>query len=326
MSDELLAQLGFPPWTEIRGRPSVADLYRPGKRCGIYTMGFETGERYVGQAVDVVRRFSQHRRTHADITHIAFQPCAAQDLNQTERRCIHTLEAAGVALRNIALMSVVSGERDLDLVLSPDEQTAWLNDHDAIEESDDRIQDDALRRRHRRKYERLLGLPHAQEALFTLGLYLNAALPAPRRTELTFWMVSCLPYGVGREETLYARVSLNMQEVFSLIGSPESLSATFHLARTPFEEELGEDWMNELTQEGWGVSDHAYAPGGQDQFQLCTDDAENIHTLMLDPTANAAMALLNLRLMRKGPTYYGPSHCLDLVDGALCAFQADLES
>lgn len=250
MNDELPVQLGFPPWTEVRGRASVADLYRPGRRCGIYTLGFETEERYVGQTVDVVRRFSQHRKTHADITHITFQPCAAQELDQTERHCIHTLEAAGVALRNIALMSVVSGERDLDLVLSPDEQAAWLNDHDAIEKGGERIQDDALRKRHRRKYERLLTLPHAQEALLTLGLYLNTTLPAPRRTELTFWMVSCLPYGVGREETLYARVSLNMQEVFSLIGFPEGLSATFHLARTPFEEELGEDWKDELIQEG----------------------------------------------------------------------------
>lgn len=65
----------------------------------------------------------------------------------------------------------------------------------------------------------------------------------------------------------------------------------------------------------------ADAPGGQDQFQLFADDADNIHTLMLHPTANAAMALLNLRLMRKGPTYYGPSHCLDLVDGAMQVFQ-----
>lgn len=326
MSDELLIQLGFPPWTEAEGRQSVADLYRAGRRCGIYILGFKTGERYVGQAVDVVRRFGQHRKTHGDIAHVTFQQVKPQDLNRVERHCVHKLEAAGTPLRNIALMSLVAGERDLDLVITPGEQEAWLSDAGTLSTSGERVQDAALRQRHHKRYAQLLTLPHAQDALTVLGLYLDTALPAPRRTELSFWMVSCLPYGAKPEGTLYARVSLNMQEVFSLYGHPEGLSASFHLARSPFREELGENWMGELAQEGWDVSDHAYVPGGQDQFELFTADTENLLTLVLDPVASTAMALLNLRLMRKGPTYYGRSHCLDLVDGVLQALEASLKA
>lgn len=100
----------------------MADLHKPRERCGIYVLGFANGERYVGQAVDVVRRFSQHRKNHGDITHMSFRQVEKAELNEVERHCIHTLEAQGLRLRNISHMSVVQGERDLDLVIAPEEQ------------------------------------------------------------------------------------------------------------------------------------------------------------------------------------------------------------
>lgn len=321
--DTLLTELGFPQWTAATGRQSVADLYKPKQRCGIYVLRFANGERYVGQAVDVVRRFAQHTRTHSDITGVTFQVVSKTDLNRVERQFIHTCEAAGLPLRNLAHMSVVQGETDLDLVLTPDEQRAWAERETELFDTEQHVQDDDLRRRHRRKFEQFMTLPFAEDALKILGLYLNMSIPFPRRTELTFWMVSCLPYGM-KENAVYLRVSLNMQETMTVYGSPEGPVVSFHLASSPFEAELGPGWREALVAEGWTVEDHRYAPAGHDQFNLFCLGWEDALTLMMDVTASNALSLLNLRLMRKGPTYYGTSHCLDLVDAAVQAIEADM--
>lgn len=45
---------------DVRELESVAPLFRE-ERCGIYILEFSNGDRYVGQAKDVTRRFAQHR-------------------------------------------------------------------------------------------------------------------------------------------------------------------------------------------------------------------------------------------------------------------------
>ncbi|WP_407538653.1 GIY-YIG nuclease family protein [Deinococcus radiomollis] len=322
-ADTQIRALEFPEWTAVGGLRSIAHLYPPQERCGIYVLGFATGERYVGQAVDVTRRFAQHLKSHHDITHLTFRQVAKKNLNEVERHCIHTLEEHGLILRNLAHMSVVQGERDIDLLVSPEEQEIWLEGRGhELQDAEQNIQDDALRHRYHHRFEQFLALPHAQDALFLLGLYLQMVVPFPRRTELSFWVATCLPGGVTAGPTLYCRVSLNMQEVFSLQGDEQGLYASLHLAASPFVEELGNDWLNLLSEEGWEVADHQYRPGGHDQFNLWAPTFETIKALLLDASANQGMALMNMRLMRKGATYYGRSHCLDLVDAALQVFEA----
>lgn len=322
MSDEHIWPLNFPEWQEVTGRSSIADLHKPKERCGIYVLGFANGERYVGQAVDVVRRFNDHRKNHGDITHMTFRRVKKTDLNDVERHCIHTLEARGLRLRNISLMSVVQGERDLDLLVTPQEQEQWLSGERAgLEDADLHVQDQALRERYRRRFEDFMAQPHAQDALFILGFYLRLVVPFPRRTELSFWAVSCLPdTGAPEGSTLLLRVNLNMQEVFSLYSEQNGLWGSFHLARSPYEEALGPDWAGQLTEMGWGVRDHAYAPGSQDQFNLYAEGWDGLLSALVGWGHSGAMCRLNLSLMRKGATYYGRYHCLDLVDAAFRAF------
>ena len=327
--DEHIWALNFPEWQEVTGRLSIADLHKPRERCGIYVLGFANGERYVGQAVDVVRRFTQHVKTHRDITHITFRTVKKADLNEVERLAIHTLEAQGLHLRNIAHMSVVEGERDLDLVVTPEEQEQWLlGNLEGLQDAQQRVQDESLRRRYAKRFGAFMRRRNAQDALSLLGLYLQAALPFPKRTELSFWAASCLPSDKGRDapDALLCRVSLNMQEVFSLWEDENGLYATFHLARTPFEENLGENWQGELTAAGWEWNEHQYGPGGHDQFQLVGQSFEDIRDMLLSPPFADAMRLLNLRLMRRGPTYYGRYHSLDLVEAALHSVDVRLET
>lgn len=319
--DEHIWALNFPVWREVTGRHSVADLFPPGKRCGICVLGFATGERYVGRAVDVVRRFSQHRKNHGDVTHMTFKGCEESALDNVEQHCIHTLEAAGLRLRNLAHMSVVQGERDLDLVVSPGEQELWLRGElDTLRDAEQAVQDEALRLRYRRRSLTFMTLPHAQNVLCLLGLYLQAVVPFPRRTELSFWMVSCLPYGLPPKSDLRCRVSLNMQEVFSLSADEQGVYADFHLAGSPLEAEFGSGWRERLTELGLEASNHRYRPGGHDQFHLRAGSFEEGVDLICAAESGDAMRLFNLRLMRKGATYYSKYHCLDLVDAALHVF------
>ncbi|QFP77459.1 GIY-YIG nuclease family protein [Deinococcus sp. AJ005] len=324
--DEDLWALGFPAWQDVRGRLSVADLHARGKRCGIYVLGFENGERYVGQAVDVVSRFNQHRKTHADLSHLTFKPVSRAKLDEVERQHIHHLEAQGLGLRNIAHMSVVTGERDLDLLVSPDEQERWLGGDVAdLQDAEEQVRDDDLRRRHHRSFERFMTLPQAHDVLLLLGLYLDQAVPFPRRTELTFWNVSCLPYGGPPRTSLYCRVSLNMQEVLALGVDEHGIWASFHLASSVYQQEFGAQWRARLTELGWETTDQQYKPGGHDQVQLVAGSFEDVRDLLLSPGHTDGMRLFNLRLMRKGPTYFSKFHSLDLAGAAMQEFVSRMD-
>jgi len=324
--DEHLWELGFPAWHEVRGRLSVADLHKRQERCGIYVLGFEDGERYVGQAVDVVSRFNQHRKTHADISHLTFKQVPKARLDEVEQHHIHHLEAQGLRLRNITHMSVVTGERDLDLVVSPDEQEAWVRgDWEDLQDAAAQIRDDNLRQRYRRRFEQFMGLPQAREVLLLLGLYLHQTLPLPKRTALTFWSVSCLPYGGPPRTSMYCRVNLNMQEVLSMGVDEHGIWASFHLASSGYQQAFGEQWRERFTELGWEITDHQYKPGGHDQVQLFAGSFEDARTLLLDQGHADAMRLFNLRLMRKGPTYYSKFHSLDLADAALLEVESRVD-
>ena len=70
---DLLEERGFPAPYTIRGRASIADLFPQGQRCGIYVLHFSDGEYYVGQSADIIRRYTQHSKIHADIEKISFK-------------------------------------------------------------------------------------------------------------------------------------------------------------------------------------------------------------------------------------------------------------
>jgi hypothetical protein len=70
----VLEAIGFSRrWKYVQGRASIADLFKPHRRCGIYVLRFSNEEFYAGQAVDVTRRYAQHRKTHGDIEQMAFK-------------------------------------------------------------------------------------------------------------------------------------------------------------------------------------------------------------------------------------------------------------
>lgn len=278
----------------------------------------------MGQAKDVTRRYLNHRKTYADLTHLTFKSIPQEELDAEEQRCIHTLEAAGMLLRNFSHMSVVRGERPFDEVVTPNEQERWLQADQELVDDGPHVLDESLRRRQRHKFEQFMTLPHAQDALLLLGLYLVNTLPFPRRTEQDFWIVTCLPYGVAKNAgagTVYCRVTVNMQENMSIYGNEDGLDISFHTAISPLKEQMGDDWKEQLEEGQYEVTGHQYKVGGQDQTEFFAFGREHAEIVLTEAATLQAMAVLNLRLMRKGGSYQPGSHCPQLVDAAVTAVE-----
>ncbi len=314
--ESLLTTLGFPPSETVSGRASVADLFPSGRRCGIYVLQFADGWLYCGQAIDVARRYFDHRRRHQDIERISFKRVARASLDHTERADIHALEAAFCRLRNIALTSVPYGPSDFDQIMPPDEQERWLTDISYQNWEGERLRNPVQRARYERRFQQYEALPFAQEATQILRCYVAKTIPKPLQSEMTFWICSCLP-SQSRRLTIYSRISLNMQEVMSAYADRDGLFVTWQLARTPLVER-SEAAFKALRRRyrRLEIDNHRYGPGGQDQIRfLIAGNA--VHALLDEPDVLRAMRLFNLRLMKKRPCYYSRIHCLDLADRLL---------
>lgn len=142
----LKEQHQFPKFRQVNGRASITNLFPKTNRCGIYVLHFDNDEVYAGQATDVTRRFVQHAKTHGDITHIAFKRTARSKLNEIERSVIWNLESQGFPLRNITFTSTPKGDSDFDLILPVEDQRLWLEGQTCESVSDNRAQDNELRK------------------------------------------------------------------------------------------------------------------------------------------------------------------------------------
>ena len=60
-------EYGFNHSYNVAGCYSIAHLFKPDERCGIYILSFQNGYFYVGLATDFVKRYTQHRKIHSDI-------------------------------------------------------------------------------------------------------------------------------------------------------------------------------------------------------------------------------------------------------------------
>ncbi len=302
----MLEASGFSPWKHVHGRASIADLFKPQRRCGIYVLRFSNGEFYVGKAVDVTRRYAQHRKTYGDIEEIAFKLVPRGKLGEVERSLIWGLEQKGWQLRNIAQASMPKGESDFDLIMPPEEQERWLNALDYVDSGGERLVDPDLRRRYRGRFQRFVEMPYAEGALDVLRTYVGVAVPAIRRGEVSFWSCSCLP-----TSNVYSRVNINWQEVFTVSTGFYGLLFSFYLARSPLKEVFGNILERHPTLRYTG---HRHAPGGQDQTNFQIKGAKEARNLLADEDVLRGVRLLNLRLMQKGPCAYGRYHCMELAD------------
>lgn len=312
----LLHSLGLVRYETVVGRYSIADLFPSGERCGIYILHFTDGWFYVGQAVDITRRYVQHRQVHLDIERISFKSVGNANLDAEERVAVRTLEDAGYRLRNIALVSMPMGETDFDVVMDRAEQERWLVGGTYAESVRNRITDTELRTKYRRKYQQLRQMPHSADAIALLRAYVQKCVPAFVGGEQSFWSCTCLPSYPKPSITILSRININWQEVFTLFTQEQELYATWHLAHSPFGS--GQSWtlskLKLVMRYKADIDLHRYTPGGDDQFALTACGPKNLLRMLNDRQIIAAARLFNLRLCRKGPNQFSRYHCLDLAD------------
>lgn len=299
----------------VEGRASIADLFLPGKRCGLYILHFASGEIYAGQALDITRRYIQHRKVHDDIEKLCFKQVAKGKLDEEERALIWTLESNGSRLRNIMFTSIPKGESDFDLIMSAEDQEKWIKDTDYIDIKGSRVVDAELRRKYSRKFQKFAAMPRFGEVVDVLHCYVQAGIPAFLRSELSFWSCTCLPAYSNPSVKIYSRVNVGWQEVFTAYEYENDFYISLHLARSPLEEALGESLSHLLKKyPSLEITGHYYEPGGHDQINLEVQGKDVAQEFIRLRDIVLAIRLFNLRLMKKNACIYSRYHCMDLAD------------
>lgn len=287
---------------------SVSDLFPRSQRCGIYVLRFLNGDHYIGQSVDVVARFAQHRAEKDDIQSLSFLHTTPELLDKAERDAIRLAEQASCHLRNIQLVSIVLGETDLDLLVPRQMQMEWLQDDEFYERPSPRPNDTDVRRRHEKKAPKLFMSKHADDIRSILEAYVKRCLPFACKTEFSFWTISCFP---GSSSCLF-RVNVNWQEVFTAWPAGEDdIEFAFQLRRTKFFE--GMHSLEPLPAQML-LLDNRYDAGGADQVRVQTFSPVEVSSLLDTAWFRRSIKEFNLNLMRKGGNPYASSHCFSLVD------------
>lgn len=310
-------QLGFPGLELASGLRSVSHLFGKTKpRCGIYLLAFDDGALYIGQAVDVVRRFAQHRKNYPDIAGFSFLPTPKGRLDKVEIDLIHRADRAKLSLRNCEHVSNVAGETDLDYLISPDEQERWLAQPLEMNASDTSSRmrlPPQHESRHAHNYRQFLAHPYHEEVVEMLRLYINRCLPQPRLTEYSFWSLSCMPSTNASTWPRMAVVNLGMMEAFVLCFNKKDSSDNLAFVTVAAENLLQQLEKKNKYLDVDDADNRGYRDAGQDQVTLLTS-FDGMRALLADPDVQDAARLLALRVMRKGATIYAKHHCQQLAD------------
>jgi len=315
----ILDRLGFSPPLDVEGKTSVAALFPADSRCGIYVWEAANDEYYVGQAIDVSRRYTQHLINHGDIVRLRFKETGRDRLNDVERDTIWQLESAGVPLRNKSLTSIPLGESDFDHIMLIEEQERWINDVQFVDWTGSRPDLPDLRRKYHGQAEKLSRHPLSDKAVMVLREYVAKTIPAVRRSEYSFWSCSCLPstsdYPGAR---VLVRVNIYLQETLSVLDFKGELEFVLRVAKSPLKQSLRNPlWRVRQFWYGITVYNQRYRPGGPDQASINVAGTDAFSRVLSDPAYLQSMRLFNLRLMKKGANLNHRSHCVGLADRLL---------
>jgi predicted GIY-YIG superfamily endonuclease len=322
MQSEFL-DLGFDKYLYAKDRPSLADCFTKDNRCGIYILHFQNGEYYVGLAIDVVNRHAQHRLNHVDIEYISFKAVDKTKLAEVEKVTVYKLENLKKSLRNINLVSIITGDTDLDLIVSSQDQQQWSHYELNVDSlKTNRFNYPELRRKYSVKFTKLKSFKYFEQICEILQNYVLNAIPFPCKTEYSFWSCSCLPAGRNK---VFSRLNIFWQEVLTIYEDEfidiengkelKDLAISVHLCKS----KLFEDYTQAELKEKYSsieFTDHFYEPGGQDQQNVILGGFDLLNFLDDEKTLDAIKEF-NLRLMRKGGCIFNRYHCFDLADRAL---------
>ncbi len=318
---QVINTLGFHDHIDIQDDRSVAQYFRSIDKCGIYVLHFANGEVYVGQAIDVRRRFAQHSKNYADIVQVSFKCISPDKLNREEKYIIQNLEKENFHLRNIVHTSVSYAPSPFDEIMLSEDQSKWLVDSVYSNKLQNRVDDLGIRKKYHARYKQFLKLPKAPEVIEILKHYVKTCIPEYKSGEMYYWCCTCLLEKRPGNMLIYSRININWQEVFTVGTQNNRLFFSWHMANSP----IRLTWKNyhfyrqmifeTLRSKGALLTEHRYKPGGQNQIQMQLDGTiDKAIGIMSDSNILYAIKYFNLNLIRKGPNPYFKNHCFDLAD------------
>lgn len=313
--------LGFPELKNVATLLSIAHLFKKSdSRCGIYLLEFPENKYYIGQAIDAVKRFSQHRKNYSNILGHSFIPIKKINLDKIEKELIQTAENSGITLLNVVHVSNVVGDTDLDLVISPGDQDTWLNE--PFETNKNRYDqliklNDSHISRFEEKYSKFRKHQHYDITVNFVSNYINNCIPHSRVTEYSFWSVSCLP---GTNINTWPRLTcLNIAVMEMLVigyqkKNPGQLWGFVNVASDVLLNSFGS--FEKFNEEFPDIEliERNYRDAGQHQIMLHAMSTDSLSKLLHSKDVLGAAATINMRVMRKRATIYQKFHCKQLAN------------
>jgi hypothetical protein len=199
--------------------------------------------------------------------------------------------------------------------LDSDQQQAWLEGEldppDAAERSESLEQ----RFKYIARFEKLLRLPQAREALEILRIYGETCIPIPRTTERFYWSASCLP---STSDKPLVRVNASWMELFTLLPDGDGLRARFilHVSdftidSSPETDHLDHAFLEQCVEESNDVSHFLWKA---DTFGVKVRGSASIRKFLANPRALRGIRNFNLTHMNRGRNAYQASHCHSIAD------------
>jgi hypothetical protein len=196
------------------------------------------------------------------------------------------------------------------------QQRDWIEGRADLPDAAERSESLEQRFRYAARFEKLLRRPQAKEVLAILALYGPNCIPIPRRTERTYWSVSCLP---SSSDKPLVRVNASWMELFTLYAEGEDVRARFivHLSdfttdRSATPGRVDEAFIEQsvATPEDVGY----FLAHGADTFGVNVRGAASIRQFLANPRALRAIRTFNLTHMNRGRNAYQASHCYGVAD------------
>ncbi|WP_149359618.1 GIY-YIG nuclease family protein [Lolliginicoccus suaedae] len=286
-------------------------------RQGLYLLEFTNNDIYIGIASDMSRRLPQHRTRWPDIETVRLQHSGDAELRVIERDLVRNAQSRGIVVRNREHAHGHTGPSTLDQLVPVAEQEIWRRDPAQANNADAASLIDlgpSQLAAHAHDFHRFRELPGHEELLRFLGNYLMACVPLPRRTEGTFWTVSCFP---SSNKARVFCVSMAGMETLFCYHDPES--ATYGAAMFVDRRKLAAAPWSRISTRIRGIKRteqrHKYA--GPFEQGLRADGLASMNAVLQRSDIMAAAASFNLDLMRKRQSAYKQSHCRQLAEAAL---------
>lgn len=291
----------------------------PVDRTGLYLFQCLNGDIYIGIAQDAARRLRTHLAKHPDAVRFWFRadPGSVKHRRAVERQLVRDAQTVGLVVRNREHASGHVGVSQLDALVSLGEQEQWLENPVVINTADvEELVDlgPSKLAAHAGDFAKLQRHPRFDEIVQILGDYAAHCIPLARRTEATFWTVSCYPSSNSRRVFC---VSMAGQEVFYLVSSEWSTKLAVKLFVD--RRELHQGIVGKLRMRSNKIIPKrgGHKSGGAFEQALHFRDLRDLSKALASPHLRRSIARFNLDLMRKRQSAYKTSHCRQLAAAAL---------